>query len=263
MLKVSDLSVTYGNTLPALRGVSLEVPAGGSVALLGSNGAGKTTLLRAVSNTLRRHRGKAVSGSITFDGEELLRLDTAAIVGRNVVQVPEGRRIFGRLTVEENLRVGGMRSGGREAARARDHVYELFPRLKERRTQRGQLLSGGEQQMLAIGRALMAGPRLLMLDEPSLGLAPKIVSQVAEVVRAINAAGTAILIIEQNANMALGVADYAYVLERGQVSLDGDSARLKQTDEIKHLYLGHSSDEGGAPAPSLVGKSLGPWKEGR
>lgn len=263
MLKVSDLSVTYGNTLPALREVSLEVPDGGSVALLGSNGAGKTTLLRAVSNTLRRHRGKAVTGSITFDGQELLRLDTAAIVGRNVVQVPEGRRIFGRLTVEENLRVGGMRRGHREASTARDHVYELFPRLKERRTQRGQLLSGGEQQMLAIGRALMAGPRLLMLDEPSLGLAPKIVSQVAEVVRAINADGTAILIIEQNANMALGVADYAYVLERGQVSLEGESEQLKQTDEIKHLYLGHSSDEGGTSAPSLVGKSLGPWKEAR
>lgn len=263
MLKVLDLSVTYGNTLPALREVSLEVPDGGSVALLGSNGAGKTTLLRAVSNTLRRHRGKAVTGSITFDGQELLRLDTAAIVGRHVVQVPEGRRIFGRLTVEENLRVGGMRSGHRESTRARDRVYELFPRLKERRTQRGQLLSGGEQQMLAIGRALMAGPRLLMLDEPSLGLAPKIVNQVADVVRAINAEGTAVLIIEQNANMALGVADYAYVLERGQVSLEGDSGRLKQTDEIKHLYLGHSSDEGGAPAPSLAGKSLSPWKETR
>lgn len=263
MLRVADLSVTYGNTLPALRGVSLEVPDQGSVALLGSNGAGKTTLLRAVSNTLRRHRGKAVSGSITFDGEELLRLDTAAIVGRNVVQVPEGRRIFSRLTVEENLRVGGMRSGHRKATRARDHVYELFPVLKERRTQRGQLLSGGEQQMLAIGRALMADPHLLMLDEPSLGLAPKIVKQVAEVVRAINADGTAVLIIEQNANMALGVADYAYVLERGQVSLEGESARLKQTDEIKHLYLGHGSDEGGAPALSLAGKSLGPWKEQR
>ncbi|AUI50604.1 ABC transporter ATP-binding protein [Arthrobacter crystallopoietes] len=264
MLQITDLSVTYGGALTALHKVTLAVPDGGVVALLGSNGAGKTTLLRAVSNNLKRHRGKITSGKLAFNGIDLQSKDTAALVSNGVVQVPEGRRIFGRLTVEENLRVGGLRQAKGQAAKARDHVYELFPRLQERRNQRGLLLSGGEQQMLAIGRALMASPKLLMLDEPSLGLAPLVVSQVGDVIKAINEQGTSILIIEQNANMALSVADYAYVLETGRVSLHGEAQELAATDEIKHLYLGHGgggNDDLAAPALSLAGKTLKPWSE--
>ena len=264
MLQISDLSVTYGGALTALRNVSLTVPEGGVVALLGSNGAGKTTLLRAISNNLKRHRGKVTSGVIIFNGLDLQSRDASAIVSSGAVQVPEGRRIFGRLTVEENLRVGGLRQKRADASGARDYVYELFPRLQERRNQRGLLLSGGEQQMLAIGRALMASPKLLMLDEPSLGLAPLVVSQVADVIRTINAQGTSILIIEQNANMALSVADYAYVLETGRVSLHGRAEELAATDEIKHLYLGHggAGDEASAArAVSLAGRTLRPWRD--
>jgi ABC-type branched-subunit amino acid transport system ATPase component len=268
VLRISDLSVTYGGVLTALRNVDIDVPDGGVVALLGSNGAGKTTLLRAISRNLKRHKARITGGSVTFDGEDLSALSTSAIVGRGIVQVPEGRRIFGRLTVEENLRIGGLRRSRAEAAKSRDYVYELFPRLYERRTQRGLLLSGGEQQMLAIGRAMMAAPKVLMLDEPSLGLAPLVVAQVADVVRTINGQGTSILIIEQNANMALSVADYAYVLELGRVSLEGPSAELAATDDIKHLYLGHGGGEEppldqADAAPALVGKTLRPWGEDR
>lgn len=263
MLEVSNLAVTYGGTLPAIKDVSIQVPESGAVSLLGSNGAGKTTLLRAISNNLKRHRGKVVRGEITLDGEPLSKRDTPSIVGLGLVQVPEGRRIFGRLTVEENLRLGGMRRKRKEVEEAREHVYELFPRLKERRTQRGILLSGGEQQMLAIGRALMAQPRLLMLDEPSLGLAPIIVEQVGEVIKKINAEGTAILLIEQNANMALGVTDYAYVLEGGRVSLQGETEQLRETDEIQHLYLGHGGDEASVDTTALErvsDKRLSRWE---
>lgn len=265
MLDVSGLSVTYGGALTALSGVSLSVPEGGIVALLGSNGAGKTTLLRSISNNLRRHGGKVTAGRIAFQGVDLLSQDTSAIVGHGVVQVPEGRRIFGRLTVEENLRVGGLRQKKILAEESKAYVFELFPRLKERRHQRGLLLSGGEQQMLAIGRALMASPKLLMLDEPSLGLAPLVVEQVGEVVKTINRQGTSVLIIEQNANMALGVADHAYVLETGKLSLQGSSEELAATDEIKHLYLGHGG--GGADDSAggllLAGKTLRPWQDVR
>jgi len=268
VLRISDLSVTYGGVLTALRNVDIDVPDGGVVALLGSNGAGKTTLLRAISRNLKRHKARITGGSVSFDGEDLSALSTSAIVGRGIVQVPEGRRIFGRLTVEENLRIGGLRRSRAEAAKSRDYVYELFPRLHERRTQRGLLLSGGEQQMLAIGRAMMAAPKVLMLDEPSLGLAPLVVAQVADVVRTINGQGTSVLIIEQNANMALSVADYAYVLELGRVSLEGPSAELAATDDIKHLYLGHGGGEEppANPAdaePAFAGKTLRPWREER
>ncbi|MGO1542779.1 MAG: ABC transporter ATP-binding protein [Gulosibacter sp.] len=263
MLEITNLAVTYGGTLPALKDVSIAVPEKGAVSLLGSNGAGKTTLLRSVSNNLKRHSGKIVGGEIRFDGELLSKRDTPSIVGMGVVQVPEGRRIFGRLTVEENLRIGGLRQGRRSLEETREHVYDLFPRLQERANQRGLLLSGGEQQMLAIGRALMAKPKLLMLDEPSLGLAPLIVEQVGEVIRKINVEGTAILLIEQNANMALGVTDYAYVLEGGRVSLDGDTHELRQTDEIKHLYLGHGGGDAAVDTTAInavADKKLAPWE---
>jgi branched-chain amino acid transport system ATP-binding protein len=244
VLEVSDLHVTYGGAVQALRGVTLQVPDGKVVAVLGSNGAGKTTLLRTISSTLKLHRGKVDAGAIAFGGTSLVGKDPAACVALGLVQVPEGRRIFSRLTVEENLRAGGMGArerGARGAAQKR--VYDLFPVLADRRAGRAGLLSGGEQQMLAIGRALMAGPELLLLDEPSLGLAPRIIGQIGEIVREINRQGTSVLLVEQNATMALGVADLAYVLDVGEVALSGEAAQLAATEEVQRLYLGHGAGE--------------------
>ena len=263
MLEVTDLQVSYGGVVRALRGISLQVPTGGVVAVLGSNGAGKSTLLRTISSTLRLHRGAVVGGSITYDGEPLAGLDAAATVRRGIVQVPEGRRVFGRLTVEENLRAGGL--GARDpktrgAARAR--VYDMFPVLAERRHGRAALLSGGEQQMLAIGRALMAGPELLILDEPSLGLAPKIVGQIGRVIKQINSStGTSVLLVEQNATMALDVSDTAYVLDVGEVSLSGPAVELAATDDVKRLYLGDTSGKRtpGPSGPAPTGATLTRW----
>jgi branched-chain amino acid transport system ATP-binding protein len=244
VLSIDALHVTYGGAVQALRGVSMQIPDGKVVAVLGSNGAGKSTLLRTISGTLRLHRGKVEQGSVRFGDTDLGKRDPAQTVRLGLVQVPEGRRIFGRLTVEENLRAGGMGSRDKAAkASAQARVYELFPVLKERSSQRGALLSGGEQQMLAIGRALMASPRLLLLDEPSLGLAPKIIAQIGTIVREINRQGTSVLLVEQNATMALGVADLAYVLDVGTVSLSGDAAELAQTDAVQRLYLGHAAGE--------------------
>ncbi|GAC1322016.1 MAG: ABC transporter ATP-binding protein [Acidimicrobiales bacterium] len=228
--------------MQALRGVSLEVGDDAVVAVLGSNGAGKSTLLRAVSNVLRSHRGRVDGGRILFNDTPLRGLDPAACVRLGLVQVPEGRRIFGRLTVEENLRAGGISVRDREAkAAAQARVFELFPVLADRRRQRAVLLSGGEQQMLAIGRALMAGPKLLLLDEPSLGLAPLIVSQIGDVIAEINRQGTAVLLVEQNAHMALSIASSAFVLDVGRVSLSGSAEELRATDEVQRLYLGHGA----------------------
>jgi branched-chain amino acid transport system ATP-binding protein len=247
VLEVRDLQVTYGGAVHALRGVSVDVPDGAVVAVLGSNGAGKTTLLRAISGTLRLHRGRVDHGTIRLGDRDLAGRDPADIVRAGLVQVPEGRRIFGRLTVEENLRAGGMGSRDKRAkAAAQERVYALFPVLAERRAQRGALLSGGEQQMLAIARALMASPRLLLLDEPSLGLAPRVIEQIGQVVREINRQGTSVLLIEQNATMALRVADLAFVLDVGKVSLSGRSDELAATDEVQRLYLGHGAEEGAA-----------------
>ncbi|WP_307833505.1 ABC transporter ATP-binding protein [Pimelobacter simplex] len=243
--------------------MSVDVPAGGCVALLGANGAGKTTTLRAISRNLSRHGAKITGGRIHFDGEDLARHSMSDVVARGIVQVPEGRRILGSLTVEENLRIGAARRSRKQAIATRDEVYELFPRLAERQHQRGLLLSGGEQQMLAIGRALMAAPRVLLLDEPSLGLAPIIVSQIAEVIKGINAAGTAVVLIEQNAAMALSVATSAYVLELGSVSLSGSSAELSETDTIQHLYLGHSGEEVPPASPHEQSNVLRPWTDPR
>jgi ABC-type branched-subunit amino acid transport system ATPase component len=239
LLEAHGLSVSYGGTVRALEDVSMWVPEGAVVAVLGSNGAGKSTLLRAISGTLPMENGAVDRGSIELAGTSLVGKDPAAIVRAGVVQVPEGRRVFGDLSVEENLRTGAMTLRGREPrSRARARVFELFPRLKERRSQPAALLSGGEQQMLAIGRALMSEPRVLLLDEPSLGLAPRMVDQIAEIVTAINRQGTSVVLVEQNAAMALSVADRAFVLEVGRVTLEGKAVDLARSDDVRDRYLG-------------------------
>ncbi len=260
MLSIDSLHVTYGGAVQAVRGVSMEVPDGKVVAVLGSNGAGKSTLLRTISGTLKLHKGRVDAGSVQFGDTPLVGRDPGQIVGMGVVQVPEGRRIFGRLSVEENLRAGGMGNKDKTAkAKAQDRVYEMFPVLKERSSQRGGLLSGGEQQMLAIGRALMASPKLLLLDEPSLGLAPRIIGQIGEVIAEINRQGTSVLLVEQNATMALGVADLAYVLDVGEVSLSGNARELAATDEVQRLYLGHDGDQTHTRSSAVTGKKLSRW----
>ena len=239
LLEAQGVSVSYGGTVRALKHVSMWVAEGAVVAVLGNNGAGKSTLLRAISGTLPMHTGAVESGSIELAGTSLVGMDPAAIVRAGVVQVPEGRRVFGDLTVEENLRTGAMTLHGREPrSRARARVFELFPLLEERRSQPAALLSGGEQQMLAIGRALMSEPRLLLLDEPSLGLAPRVVDQIAEIITEINHQGTSVVLVEQNAAMALSVADHAFVLEVGRVTLEGKAADLARSDDVRDRYLG-------------------------
>jgi len=239
LLDVRDLSVSYAGAVRALHGVSMSVAEGSVVAVLGSNGAGKSTLLRAVSGTLALQDGAVTGGAIRFAGRDLARVDPALVVRMGVVQVPEGRRIFGDLTVDENLRAGATTVKDRAArARARKRVFDLFPRLAERADQRGALLSGGEQQMLAIGRALMSEPKLLLLDEPSLGLAPKLVEQIGDVIREINRQGTSVVLVEQNAALALEIANTAYVLEVGRVALEGPAEELARSDEVRERYLG-------------------------
>jgi len=250
LLEVRDLHVRYAGSVRALRGVSMWVPDRGVVAVLGNNGAGKSTLLRAVSGTLRHHGGAVDGGSIRLAGRPIERRSPWSVVAEGVLQVPEGRRVFGTLTVEDNLRVGG-RAARDAAARsaARERVYRLFPVLRDRRRQRAGLLSGGEQQMLAIGRALMGGPRVLLLDEPSLGLAPLIVERIADVITAINEEGTAVVLVEQNAAMALRVAGLAFVLEAGEISLYGPAAELAATTEVRDRYLGVGA---GKPEPAVA-----------
>ncbi|HEV7208950.1 MAG TPA: ABC transporter ATP-binding protein [Mycobacteriales bacterium] len=266
MLEIKDLHVSYGGSVRALQGVTLTVPDGEVVAVLGSNGAGKTTLLRTVSATLKLHGGSVRSGTATYGGKSLAGLDAAQTVRLGIVQVPEGRRVFGRMTVEENLRAGGMGARDRRTrVGSRDRVYDLFPVLAQRRTQRAALMSGGEQQMLAIGRGLMASPELLILDEPSLGLAPQIVGQIGQVIRAIHDMGTSVLLVEQNATMALAVANSAYVLELGRVSLTGPAAELAATDDVRRLYLGHTVDTAEQTPESAgvrvgAGARLGRWQ---
>lgn len=255
-LEIRGLEVRYG-PVRALRGVHLSVPEGAVAAVLGANGAGKTTLLRAVSGTLRFHRGAITSGTVAFGGSRLDGVPAAAVVRRGVVQVPEGRRVFARMTVAENLRAGALGVPGRRAATARERVLDLFPVLAERAHQRAGLLSGGEQQMLAIGRALMAGPSLLLLDEPTLGLAPLMAARIADTVRQINAQGTSVLLVEQNAAMALALAERAYVLEVGEVALSGPAADLAASDEVRRRYLG----VGAADTDRPVGTGSGPAPE--
>lgn len=232
MLKVEAVDAGYGG-LQILQELSLEVPDGKVVALIGANGAGKTTTLRAISGLIRPSRG-----SITFDGQELAGRSPHEIVRAGLVQVPEGRELFGTLTVEENLRMGAFARPRGEIEAARAQVEEIFPVLADRRAQPAATMSGGQQQMLAIGRALMAAPKVLMLDEPSLGLAPKLVVQVFETVRTVRDAGITVLLVEQNATHALRLADRAYVLENGRVVLEGAGVELLEDDRVRTAYLG-------------------------
>ncbi|MDN5918094.1 MAG: ABC transporter ATP-binding protein [Pseudonocardia sp.] len=239
MLSVRGLSVRYGRSVGALTDVDIDVEGDDVLAILGGNGAGKSTLLRAVSGTLSLHRGAITAGEIRLADERIDRMDPALVVRRGVVAVPEGRQIFGRMSVEENLRAGGLGARStRTRDEARERVHELFPVLSERAGQPAGLLSGGEQQMLAIGRALMSGPTLLLLDEPSLGLAPQLVGRIGEIIREIHDQGTGVVLVEQNATMALKVADHAVALEVGRVALSGTADELSGSDEIQHLYLG-------------------------
>ncbi|MCS7235915.1 MAG: ABC transporter ATP-binding protein [Armatimonadota bacterium] len=233
LLELEDLHVYYGN-IHALKGVSLHVEAGEIVALLGANGAGKSTTLNTVSGLLRPRRG-----SVRLEGDDLIRVPPHRIVERGVVQVPEGRRIFGQLTVLENLEMGAFtRTDPQGVKEDLERVFTLFPRLKERAGQVAGTLSGGEQQMLAIGRALMARPRVLLMDEPSMGLAPLLVEQIFDAIQEINRQGTTILLVEQNAYMALQVAHRGYVLQTGQVVLSGPAEQLRENPEVKRAYLG-------------------------
>jgi len=233
LLTIENLSVHYG-AIKALHGVSIAVEPGEIVTLIGANGAGKSTTLRAVSGLV-----KPSGGTITFDGKSLAGLAPHKILRLGLAQVPEGRGIFPNLTVDENLDLGAFaRADRKNVAGDRERVFSLFPRLKERLDQRAGTLSGGEQQMLAIGRALLARPRLLLLDEPSLGLAPQLVQTIFKIIREINASGTTIFLVEQNAHMALRVAHRAYVLEVGSVVMQGDAKQLAASDEVKKAYLG-------------------------
>ncbi|WP_436759887.1 ABC transporter ATP-binding protein [Streptosporangium sp. V21-05] len=233
MLDIDGLDVHYGG-VHALRGLSLGVAEGEIVALLGNNGAGKTTTLSAVSGLLR-----PTGGTVVFDGETITREKPHRITARGLVHVPEGRRIFSTLSVHENLQLGGYLVRDQTEVRTRiERVYELLPRLAERRTQQGGTLSGGEQQMLAIGRALVTGPRLLLLDEPSMGLAPLVVASVMELIAGINAQGTSVLLVEQNAVAALGIAHRGYVIENGECVLDGPADELRRDARVAEAYLG-------------------------
>ncbi|MGH9136929.1 MAG: ABC transporter ATP-binding protein [Acidimicrobiales bacterium] len=238
-LEVRNLEVVYNDVVVVLRGVSVSVPEGSIVTLLGANGAGKTTVLRAITGLLDVHRGKVTKGSIEVAGRDVTRADPAAIVRTGLAQVMEGRRIFPTLTVDENLRSGAYTRRNRaEVAASYQRVLELFPLLRDRRRATAGYLSGGEQQMLAIGRALMASPSLLLLDEPSLGLAPKIVEQIRDIIVQINEQGTSVLLVEQNATMALQIADQGYVLEHGRVVKDGAGKELLADRDIQEFYLG-------------------------
>jgi branched-chain amino acid transport system ATP-binding protein len=239
LLRVRNVEVVYSDVILVLRGVSLDVERGGIVALLGANGAGKTTLLRALSGLLPSHRGKITKGAIELDGRPIHELGAPVIVRRGVSQVMEGRRIFPELSVDDNLRAGGFsRRNRRELKASHERAMELFPILAERRKATAGYLSGGEQQMLAIARALMASPRLLLLDEPSLGLAPRIVEQIRSIIVDINAQGTSVLIVEQNAMMALSIASHGFVMENGKVVLDGPASELMANQDVRESYLG-------------------------
>ena len=244
LLSVNNIEVIYDHVILVLKGVSLEVPEGRIVTLLGANGAGKTTTLKAISNLLRVERGEVTKGSIEYRGQRIDRLNASALVRQGVIQVMEGRHPFGHLTCEENLLTGAYtRHDGRaELQRDMDMVYSYFPRLAERRHAMAGYVSGGEQQMMVIGRALMARPKLILLDEPSMGLAPQLVAEIFDIVARLNREeGVSFLLAEQNATVALRVADHGYVLENGRVVLDGDAETLRSNEDVKEFYLGLST----------------------
>jgi branched-chain amino acid transport system ATP-binding protein len=241
LLAVNNIEVIYNHVILVLKGVSLTVPEGGVVALLGANGAGKSTTLKAISNLLKAERGEVTKGSVEYRGERVDKLTPNDVVRRGVIQVMEGRHCFGHLTVEENLLTGAFtRTDGVAKARADlDLVYGYFPRLKERRSSLAGYTSGGEQQMTAIGRALMSRPKMILLDEPSMGLAPQLVEEIFDIVSRLNKnEGVSILLAEQNTNMALRFASYGYILENGRVVLDGSADTLRQNEDVKEFYLG-------------------------
>ncbi len=231
ILKIKDLKVNYGG-IEAVKGISFDVPAGEIVTLIGANGAGKSSTLRSIAGLV-----KPREGSIEFEGEDICGKDPTAIVTRGITMVPEGRRIFPDLTVLENLRIGAYLRKD-DLTEDLNWVYELFPRLKERSWQAGGTLSGGEQQMLAVGRALMSRPKVIMMDEPSLGLAPLIVKGIFDIIKEINKQGVTVLLIEQNANMALKTANVGYVMETGRITLTGTGEELLANDDVKAAYLG-------------------------
>lgn len=243
LLSLNSIEVIYNHVILVLKGVSLEVPKGGIVALLGANGAGKTTTLKAISNLLHGERGDVTKGSIIFDGAEVQDMSPNELVRRGCIQVMEGRHCFGHLTIEENLLTGAFtrRDGSAAIKSDMEKVYSYFPRLRERRNSQAGYTSGGEQQMCAVGRALMSKPKMILLDEPSMGLAPQIVEEIFEIVKDLNAReGVSFLLAEQNTNMALRYAKYGYILENGRVVMDGDAKSLAENEDVKEFYLGIS-----------------------
>ena len=245
-LSVKNIEVIYDHVILVLKGVSFDVPEGGIVTLLGANGAGKTTTLKAISNLLRSERGDVTKGSIEYLGERVDQLSSNDLVKKGVVQVMEGRHCFEHLTVEENLLTGAYtrRDGRAELDKDLTLVYDYFPRLKEVRRSQAGYTSGGEQQMTAVGRALMARPKMILLDEPSLGLAPQLVEEIFDIVQRLNKdEGVTFLLAEQNTNMALKYANYGYVLENGRIVMDGEAATLRENEDVKEFYLGLSSGE--------------------
>lgn len=241
ILEVNNIEVIYDHVILVLKGVSLTVPRGGIVAILGANGAGKTTTLKAISNLLQAERGDVTKGNIVFKGEEVQSLSPNELVRRGCIQVMEGRHCFGHLTIEENLLTGAFtrKDGSRAIADDLDMVYTYFPRLKERRSSQAGYTSGGEQQMCAIGRALMSKPEMILLDEPSMGLAPQLVEEIFDIVKKLNTQeGVSFLLAEQNTNIALRYATYGYILESGRVVLDGEGQALRENEDVKEFYLG-------------------------
>ncbi|MDC1067297.1 ABC transporter ATP-binding protein [Alphaproteobacteria bacterium] len=244
ILIVNNIEVVYSHVILVLKGVSLKVKKGGITALLGGNGAGKSTTLKSISNLLASERGEVTKGSVTFSDEHIHDLDPAQLVKKGVIQVMEGRHCFEHLTVEENLLTGAYtRSNSREVKDDLERVYNYFPRLRERRTSLAGYTSGGEQQMIAIGRALMAHPTMILLDEPSMGLAPQLVKQIFEIVAEINRKeGVTILLAEQNTNIALQYSEYAYILENGRVVMEGTAESMRDNEDVKEFYLGISGE---------------------
>jgi len=237
LLEVRDLKVSFGG-IEALKGISFDVDQGAIVTLIGANGAGKSTTLRALCGLVA-----ATAGSIKFEGQEMIRLDTQKVVEKGFALVPEGRRVFPNLTVLENLKIGAyLRNDKRAVEGGVEHVYALFPRLKERSWQLAGTLSGGEQQMLAVGRGLMSRPKLMMMDEPSLGLAPMVVRDIFSIIKTLNNEGITILLIEQNANAALKAADYGYVMETGRIALEGTGGELLGNEAVRAAYLGKAAN---------------------